>query len=115
MNPDIARLLKCFEPRPLPDIRPGQMYQPANESWYERNFNYRVGIRFDTSDVSNDRILLGGTQGIPFFDIKADMQADPARWGEYRKDWFGTISKGWYYWYFMDGQTAMLFRLWVPL
>jgi len=109
-----SKLLDCFKARPLPVPSPGQTYQPLNESWPELQFLHKVAIPADTSDVSPESIIFGDHSN-PFFRVKHEMQNAPERWGVYREDWFGSIAENVYYWYFMDQQKALEFRLWVNL
>lgn len=105
------KLMDCFKPIPLPEKRPGQTYQPRDESWYEIGFLYRVDIKADTSRVSHDSILFE-TAPQDFFTLKKNMQDDVPRWGRYRKDWFCVIEPGCYSYYFMTRNKALEFRLW---
>lgn len=119
MSPeDLKKLKDCFLPVPLPERREDQHYDPSDHSWYEKNFNYRIEIPADTSEDTNDSVLFSawhGNPSHPFFRVKAQMQSDPLRWGDYRKDWFGSIKEGRYIWYFMARDKALEFRLWVVL
>ena len=102
------KLLDCFKPIPLPERKEGQTYQPLNRSWYELHFLYRVEIR-GSVHVSRD------ARFDSFFRVKEEMQSDPARWGIYREDWFAHVSKGVNFFYFMERDRALMFRLWVDL
>lgn len=100
-------LIKCFDPPPLPERKEGQTYQPVDRSWYELQFRYKIEIKATgaSSTIKLDK----------FFQVKHDLQSDPARWGIYREDWFAHVTGGYNIFYFMDRDRAIEFRLWVTL
>lgn len=115
---DLRKLKDCFKPVPPPARREDQYYDPADHTWFEKQFNYKVEIPADTSQDTNDSVLFAAWHGDtshPFFRTKQEMQEDPLRWGGYRESWYGSIKEGKYIWYFMTRNHALEFRLWVDL
>lgn len=98
-----SRLLKCFEPVPLPVPRGDQTYQPADGSWFELKFRYRLEVPCTGGLLSQDNWNR-------FSALKGFMQEQVDLWGEYREDWFAKVANQTNYFYFMDSDKAALWR-----
>jgi hypothetical protein len=112
---DVQRLLRCFDPPPLPVKSANQSFQPTSGSWFELKFLYKVVLPDPLFNKEHevDRAMFKSDVD-PFFVVKAAMMEDEV-WGIYREHWFATMFLGEFHYYFMTRAAAMRFCLWVSL